>query len=227
MDNPGSMLRAFRKQNTQRRCIDIQTKTEVRQSRLHTDSTWNRQSKTKNDNADQLWQNVFNQNTSNWSTQCSGCKVKLTVTIHHNKVTNVTCHNHPSEADQGNAHDGEALTNQKCNQSHVKNHWYVVDQVVKLCEEAVELTNITPQTTDCDTQCTFTNCYDQSKFDGCLGSVPYLTPIVTTDVIGTKPIFGVRADKCFCTVSYKVCIVVFTDCKSNKRENNQCKENDT
>src|SRR5699024_2104399 len=108
-------------QNTQRRCVDVKAQTEVRQSVLYTDGTWDGHCQSQDDNADQLRQNVLNKDSMDWSTQCSGCKVELTVTIHQYQVTYVSCHYQPAKADQRYCHDGEALTDQQCDQGHVKN----------------------------------------------------------------------------------------------------------
>ena len=198
-------------QNTQRRCVDIKTKTEVRQHGFHVDGTRDGQSQTQDDNADQLRQDVLHQNAVDWGTQSSGSEVELTVTVHHNQISNVSCHNKPSETDQGYTHDEEALANQKSNQGHVDNHWNVVDDVVQLGEEAVQLTDVTPDTTDGDTQRTFTQCNDQSQLDGGLGCVPNLAPVVTANVVGTEPVLTVWRDKCLGAVGYQRCIVIFSD----------------
>ena len=166
------------KQNTQRRCVDVKTQTKVRQGSLHVDGTWDRQSQSQNDYADQLWQQVLDKNTIDWCTQCSGRQVKLTVTINHNQISNVTCHYQPVECNQRYTHDGEALTDHQSDQGHVNDLRNAVDDIVQLGKEGVQLTDIAPQTADGDTNQTLTDTYDQRKFDRSLRCVPYLAPVV-------------------------------------------------
>ena len=157
--------------NTQGWCVDVKTKAQVRQRCLHVDSARDGQSQTQDDNADQLWQQVLDQDSIDWGTQCSGCQVELTVTINHNQVADVTCHYQPVECDQGDAHDGEALADHQRDQGHVNDLRNAVDDVVKFGEEGVQLADIATQTADGDTNRALTITNDQSQRDEVLRCV--------------------------------------------------------
>ena len=129
------------------------------------------------------------------------------------------------ECDQGDAHDGEALADHQRDQGHVNDLRNAVDDVVKFGEEGVQLADIAPQTADGDTNRALTNTNDQRQLDGGLRCVPYLAPVVTTDVVGTKPIFAVRVNKCFRAVGYQARVVIFADCKRDEGEYNQADKN--
>ena len=112
-------------QNTQRRCIDAETQTQIRQGGFLCNSGWNGNRKTQNNSADQMRENIFVQNSPDWCAQTAGSQIILSVTINHNQISYIACHSQPTDGEHGHCHDSERLANNHSDQSHIDDSWNI------------------------------------------------------------------------------------------------------
>ena len=208
----------------QRRRLDAQADAQVREGGLQVDGGGDAQGHTQDDDGDQIGQDVLGQHAPQRGAQAAGREVVLAVTEHEHHVADTAGHDQPADGDHRHGHDGEALADDQCDQGHVDDVGHVVDQVVQLGEEAVQAADIAPDQADDDTEDALAHGNDQSQTDGHLGGVPHLAPVVTAQVVGTKPVLAVGRNERLGRVGDQGLVIVLANGQRDERENDQEQE---